>query len=121
MELTESIEATESGEVTHEAPITHEAVLPVDVALEPATELPQSNAELLPSQGLLARRIAADAYECGGKDEKVFGELFMADHRLDNCEPDEITILYLVGVLWRSSWLVRGITHPTALTEEPAL
>ena len=72
---------------------------------------------LMPSQMLLARRVAADAFEAtGGKGEsrKKFDAAVLKDPRLDNCTKEEIDAIAAASGECFAYWKAAGIEKPTA-------
>lgn len=75
---------------------------------------------LMPSQMMLARRVAADAFEAtGGKGEsrKKFDAAILKDPRLDNCTKEEIDAVAVVAGECFAYWKAEGIETPTASVE----
>jgi len=65
------------------------------------------------SQLLLARRVAADAFEASETEEE-FRKAFILDPRLDGTTDSETTALLVSGMECRAYWLAEKIDKPTA-------
>lgn len=74
------------------------------------------SSRLSDSQIMLARRIAADAFEASSS-RKSFAKAFIADKRLDGATDDESKALLVCGKEFAEYWLAEKIDKPTALVK----
>ena len=70
-----------------------------------------------PSQQMLARRVAADAFEASAGDLAKFKTAVLEDIRLDGCEPDELDAIVAASGECFAYWKAEGIDTPTATVE----
>jgi hypothetical protein len=79
--------------------------------------MPKTAKVLMPSQQMLARRVAADAYESSAGDLTKFKTAVLEDIRLDGCEPDELDAIVAASGECFAYWKAEGIDTPTATVE----
>lgn len=79
--------------------------------------MPKSSTVLMPSQMMLARRVAADAFESSAGDVAKFKTAVLEDIRLDGCEPDELDAIVAASGECFAYWKAEGIDTPTATVE----
>ena len=79
--------------------------------------MPKSSTVLMPSQLMLARRVAADAFEASLGDLAKFKTAVLKDIRLDGCELDELDAIVAASGECFAFWKAEGINTPTATVE----